>query len=117
MQTTGSSDLNVVQRFFRGGAYGRVELRVPTANPPVRERVGLVNSKLRNAAGERSLFVHGKCKELIKDFEQVAYKEDSQQIDKERNPKRTHLSDALGYLVWQEFNPRLTAGERAGRLL
>ena len=25
-------------------------------------------------------------------------------IDKERDPKRTHLSDALGYLVWQEFH-------------
>ncbi len=24
-------------------------------------------------------------------------------IDKDRDPKRTHLSDALGYLVWQEF--------------
>ena len=52
--------------------------------------------------GERRLAIHPRCKELIKDFEQVTYKENSLVIDKDRDPKRTHLSDALGYLVWQE---------------
>ena len=32
-------------------------------------------------------------------------------IDKDRDPRRTHLSDALGYLVWQECRP---AGARLG---
>jgi len=41
---------------------------------------------------------------LIKDFEQVTYKENSQVMDKDRDSRRTHLSDALGYLVWQEFH-------------
>ncbi len=49
---------------------------------------------------------------MIKDLEQVTYKENSQVIDKERDPKRTHLSDALGYLVWQEFRVRLENGVR-----
>jgi hypothetical protein len=89
---------------------------VPKSNPAVRERLALMNSKLGNAAGLRTLLVDPRCKELIKDFEQVAYKEGSQVIDKERDLKRTHLSDALGYLVWQEFGTRLTVGERGQRL-
>ena len=32
-------------------------------------------------------------------------------IDKEKDPRRTHLSDALGYLIWQECRPQ----DRAGR--
>jgi hypothetical protein len=61
--------------------------------------------------------VHPACKELIKDFEQVIFKENSQVIDKDRDPRRTHLSDALGYLVWQEGRLREPLGERGRRLL
>ena len=51
--------------------------------------------------------------ELIKDFEQVVYKgEAASVIDKERDRRRTHLSDALGYLVWQEFRPKRPSGRR-----
>ncbi len=37
-------------------------------------------------------------------------------IDKDRDSKRTHLSDALGYLAWQEFKPGPKAGEQGRRL-
>jgi len=69
-----------------------------------------------NAAFER-VKIDAKCKELIKDLEQVAYKENSQVIDKDRDPKRTHLSDALGYLMWQEFRVGEKVGERGTRLI
>lgn len=116
-QTTGLSDIKVVKESFRSGAYGLVTTRVPSANPPVQLRVGLMNAKLGSAAGRRTLFVHPRCKELIKDFEQVTYKEGSQVIDKERDPKRTHLSDALGYLVWQEFGKKPQVGLGRERLV
>ena len=90
--------------------------RVPSANPAVRDRVTAVNSRLRNAKGDVRLFVDPKCKELIADFEQVAYREDSMQIDKEKDRRRTHLSDALGYLIWQECRGGGTVGERGVRL-
>ena len=61
--------------------------------------------------------VSPRCKELIDDFEQVAYEEDSTQIDKDKDRKRTHASDALGYLVWQEFAGAEQVGERGQRLL
>jgi hypothetical protein len=52
---------------------------------------------------------------LIADFEQVSYQEDSTQIDKEKDRRRTHLSDALGYLICQEGRNG-PVGERGVRL-
>jgi hypothetical protein len=86
------------------------------SNPVVRERVQLMNAKLAAANGERLLQVHPRCTELIRDFEQVLYKEGSGVVDKDKDPKRTHLSDALGYLVWQECGGRGTVGEKGSRL-
>jgi hypothetical protein len=94
----------------------KVSYRVPKANPPVRDRVSVVNARLRNARGETQLFVDPKCRELIDDFEQVSYQEDSTQIDKDKDRKRTHLSDALGYLIWQQDRGSGTVGERGERL-
>ena len=96
---------------------GRLNLRVGSSNPPVAERVLFVNSKLKTAAGETSLFVSSRCQGLILDFEQVVYEENSRDIDKKKDGKRTHLSDALGYLVWEEFRPKQQIGERTRRLL
>jgi Terminase large subunit, T4likevirus-type, N-terminal len=115
-QTTGSSDYQIIRDFFRVAGRVPLEFRVPKANPQVRDRVNLMNAKLRSASGEIQMLVHGRCKELIKDFEQVAYKEDSNQVDKEKDRNRTHLSDALGYLVWQECRLTQPIGERPERL-
>jgi hypothetical protein len=117
MKTTGGSDLGTLRDFFRSGEYGVVKFDVPRVNPGVGERVLLANSRLCSAEGKRMLMVDPKCMELIRDFEQVAYKENSQVIDKERDPQRTHLSDAVGYLLWQKFGKRRTIGEQNRRLL
>jgi hypothetical protein len=101
MQTTGYSDYKVIRNHF-ASRKAKTDYRIPKANPPVRERVGMVNAKLCNAEGDVSLYVDPRCRELIDDFEQVSYREESTQIDKEKDRKRTHLSDALGYLIWQE---------------
>ena len=116
-RTTNSSysDYDLIRESFRNDR--RVELIVRRSNPPVRDRVNLVNAWLRNAEGDRRLFVDPKCKGLIEDLEEVSYKQDSGVIDKDRNPERTHLSDALGYLLWNECRPAGTAGERGRRLL
>ncbi len=47
----------------------------------------------------------------------MTYKENSQVIDKDRDPRRTHLSDALGYLVWQELRAAEKVGEQGRRLI
>jgi hypothetical protein len=91
-------------------------MEIGSSNPLVADRVNLVNAKLRNADGDVVLLIDAKCKELIKDFEQVSYKPDSSVVDKDRDPQRTHLSDALGYLIWQEMRPRAPAGGQPYRL-
>ncbi len=116
-QTTGASDYQIVREYFRANYGATVNYKVPKANPGVRERVMLTNSQLRSASGEIRLFVDPKCKELIKDFEQVSYRADSNAIDKEKDRSRTHLSDALGYLLWQECRPQPGIGEHRERLI
>ncbi|MGD1069537.1 MAG: phage terminase large subunit [Bryobacteraceae bacterium] len=113
-QTTGFSDYEVIREFFRVRT-ARVTYRVPSANPPVRERITAMNAKLCNAQGEVRMFIDPRCTELIADFEQVSYEEDSMQIDKEKDRRRTHLSDALGYLVCQDGRNG-PVGERGVRL-
>ena len=111
MQTTGTSDVAVLKKFFRSGEYGVVDFKVPRSNPAVRDRVMVVNVAFQG------MKIDARCKELIKDLEQVAYKENTQVIDKDRDPRRTHLSDALGYLVWQELRVGEKVGERGTRLI
>lgn len=115
--TTGASDYQIVREYFRMSYGTRVTYKVPKANPSVRERIMLTNAKLRAASGEIRLLVDLKCKELIKDFEQVSYKADSNAVDKEKDRRRTHLSDALGYLLWQECRPQPAIGEHQERLI
>jgi hypothetical protein len=114
--TTGASDYDMIREYFEIHSAMPVKYRVPKSNPSVRERINLTNSRLRSAAGEVGMLVDFKCKELIMDFEQVAFKANTYQIDKERDRLRTHLSDALGYLLWQECMPVKEIGEQRGRL-
>jgi hypothetical protein len=90
--------------------------KVPRSNPAVRDRVMTVNSMFETADGQVKLTIDPRCRELVKDFEQVSYQENTTSIDKTSDPRRTHLSDALGYLLWQEFK-RQDIGERGERLL
>jgi hypothetical protein len=113
----GRSDYYMIRQFFRGLPDARLTLRIPAANPPVRDRLNAVNARLLNAAGERGLFVDPACKELIADLEQVSYKPGTAQLDKESDPRRTHLSDALGYYVWYEYRPAEPVGEKQQPLM
>jgi hypothetical protein len=111
-QTTGASDYEMVREYFAANSTMPVNYRVPSCNPPVRDRVNAVNRQFMNAANEVEALVDAKCTELIKDLEQVTFKADTMTIDKDRDRARTHLSDALGYLICQECGSRLKIGER-----
>lgn len=116
------TDWQIVKEFF--GRYKHnytATFRVPTANPPVKDRVNCVNAKLRNHKGEHLLVVDRSCKHLIKDFEQVCWKTDPHgnplvELDKS-DPMRTHASDALGYLIAREFSMRPPVGFQSGPIL
>jgi hypothetical protein len=114
--SSGWSDFGVIKREIESSLSSRRDFLIPKSNPAVRERVNLTNAKLRSAAGDVELVVDPKCKELIMDFEQVVWKEGTNSIDKDKDKKRTHLSDALGYLLWQEFPKKPPVGEQSQRL-
>jgi len=116
-QTTGASDFEMVREYFMVHSTTPVHYRVPKANPPVRERVNAMNRQFLNAANVVGVYVDPKCAELIKDLEQVSFKAETMTIDKDRDRARTHLSDALGYLIWQECRMQPGIGERTKELL
>ena len=62
-----------------------------------------MNAMLRTAGNQIRTYIHPKCKELITDFLEVSWKQTALgfELDKRSDAKRTHLSDAFGYLVWQ----------------
>jgi Terminase large subunit, T4likevirus-type, N-terminal len=115
--STGSSDYSIVQQYLSRARISKVRMRVPSKNPAVLSRVRRVNSCLTNALGEVRLQIDPKCKELIKDLEEVVFKPESGVIDKTRDLKRTHASDALGYLIWELYGEKPTFGEINKRLL
>jgi hypothetical protein len=116
MHTTGKTDYSLIQASLHRAGFRNVRLRVPLSNPPVLSRVQKVNALLTNALGEVQLEVDPRCKQLIKDFEEVMFKPDSGVIDKVRDPRRTHSSDALGYVLWELFSEKPRAGEMDRRL-
>lgn len=75
------------------------------AHPLVRDRVNLVNGKFLTADGKRHAFVDPSCRESIKCYEQLTYKEGTS--DWERSPDKSlgldHLPDATGYYIYTRF--------------
>lgn len=73
------------------------QVRARGFHTAVRDRVNSVNTKLKNAAGERTMFFDPKCKHTIDSLQRLCYKENSVQIDKDSG--LDHQSDCVGYLV------------------
>ena len=74
-------------------------LRVKSVAPRVTDRLNSMNNAFKTMA------IDPRCKELIKDLEQVALKDGTREIDKS-NSERSHMTDALGYFVTYEFPVR-----------
>jgi hypothetical protein len=113
------TDWQIVKSFF--GRYAdkyQAHFRVPSSHGPVKDRINCVNAMLLNFAGQRRMVINTSCRELAKDFEQLAWKADPNgrplgDLDK-RDPMRSHLSDALGYYIVREFPMRGIQGEHGG---
>ncbi|HYZ84810.1 MAG TPA: hypothetical protein VE621_10420, partial [Bryobacteraceae bacterium] len=116
LKTSGTTDYDMIRQFFSRHRARPVRYLIPTKNPAVRDRILMMNSMLRSADGQVRLRISPKCKRTIRDLQEVTYKGDTGLIDKLRDPKLTHLSDALGYLIWQECRPQPTFGEQNRRL-
>jgi PBSX family phage terminase large subunit len=81
----------------------------PRSNPAVRDRVAAVQALLENGKGEVRLQIHSSCRRLIECLELQCWTEKG---EPDKDAGHDHMNDALGYVIWREFNP-LYAG--AGR--
>jgi len=74
-------------------------------NPRERDRINSVNSRLLSIEGDiRMMLDPSKAKYTIKDLEGVTLLEGgSGELDKNKNKDLTHLSDALGYRIWEKY--------------
>lgn len=98
----------IVQELFREGI--QVDFRVQTQNPGVWDRINAVKSQLITKDGVGMFIDPDTAGYTIVDLESVSWRDDRNEIDKDTNPLLTHLSDALGYMVWMERT--LSAGEQ-----
>jgi hypothetical protein len=99
------SDWDLIRREFDRAWPGRVDYVVPAANPSERSRVNAVNSRLQSSDGTIRLLVHPlKAPHMVKDFEGVTVLTGgSGELDKKSNRELTHISDAIGYYIAEEF--------------
>ena len=74
-------------------------LRIPTSNGSVDDRIIAMNAHFCDGAGNRDFLVHPDCESLIADIEGVVWHEKHREPDKDRDPERTHMTDAAGYYV------------------
>jgi len=107
-KTTGPSDHAVLAQVFPHASW-----RIPKAAPHVRDRVSAVNARCETHDGKHWLTVDPACEHLIGDLEQVVF-DDNGELNKRSNPLLTHISDALGYWVHQEFPPVARGGVGVG---
>lgn len=118
-QTEGS-DWDLITRLLMMHYGNRVTLMVPSSNPPERSRVNAVNTRLKTMDGVVRLAVDpGQAPNVVRDFEGVRTLEGgSGEIDKKRDKKLSHVTDALGYYIVAEFpvmEPEIGTGIIGGR--
>lgn len=94
----------LVQRLRAAGI--NVTMRVQSQNPAPLDRINAMNLQFRQPSGYGVLVDTIACPELVLDWFQVRFKPGTNDIDKgdtsEAGKKRTHLSDAVGYMIWVE---------------
>lgn len=96
----GQTDFTILQSY-------KMEIRTGKVNPPPTDRINNVQSNLLTGSGLRRLRIRPECKELIKGLEGLVWKKDVHRQDTTQVDKSVgldHICDALGYVLWQEFN-------------
>jgi hypothetical protein len=103
---SGQSDYDVIKNVLRG--HGIVfQDRTPDSNPPIKDRVNTVNSRLKSADGSVHVWYHPRCKQAIKDRQRRAWRirKDGQRSESlsfdNSDPMVGHMSDAGDYVIVQ----------------
>jgi len=78
------------------------EVMAPSKAPFVKDRINNTQAALKTADGVSHLTIHPRAKPLIKALQGLTYKEGTSVPDPKSN--HIHITDAVGYLLWQQFN-------------
>lgn len=90
----GETDFTILQR-------AGFKVVAPHAAPPVNDGINTVNAMLRTADGRVRVYIHPRCKRLIKCLDGLTFKDGTKLPDKSSG--LDHLPDALRYLIMSEF--------------
>lgn len=103
------SNYQIIQDALTGWA-GRLEFKVPSVNPPVRESANAVNRLLKDALGHTRLWIrrteprrHCPTRTLVQSLQRTSRKSGTDDIEKKAGETHTHAGEALRYLVAAEF--------------
>ena len=70
----------------------------------MKDRLNATNWLIKNAEGERRMYVHPRCKNTIKGFRSVTYKEGAEDFVVDKDPGLEHWIDGCGYLILSAMN-------------
>jgi len=84
-----------------------VKVFFPRRNPALVDRWTTTNTRLCDANGKRSIYIHPRCKRLIKDLKEIAYKENTEDGNREREDYRGtelgHMCDSFDYIIYKRY--------------
>jgi len=92
-KTSGKSDHIILREELPKAVFKQAN-----SNPRVKDRINAFNRCLRDANGTVGISISPRQNELKKDLEQVVYG-DNGTINKTQDARRTHASDAAGYVI------------------
>lgn len=94
---SGYSDWQIIDSHFKNYRNYKKKLK---ANPKVKDSVNLINGLF----SKDRIFINKRCVDTVKDCEKVVWSENKFEIEKKKNPDRTHWMDGVRYYVSCEFN-------------
>jgi len=107
---TSASDSDYIQ-IKNDGRFTGKRVFYPQSNPRVADRFASCNMLFCNAAGVRRCIIDPRCKHLIQDLQDRAYKEGSNEPNDYTDIG--HSTDALGYIIHKVFPVRLSKPTQA----
>jgi len=103
---TTRTDYEIIMSTLKEKKFNNVEMRIGKNNPRVTDRIAAHNAQLLDLKGRVHLFIHESCTYTIRDYEKVAIKPGTRDLDKTSDPSLTHHTDAIGYYIAKEFPVR-----------
>lgn len=98
----------IMRKLLKDNGYTNFRFRLRDYNPPIQNRIAAFNARVKSADGKVRLFVDRKCKYLLKNINNLRYKEGTtiidvptfNQIKQDRDKKfLMHIFDAASYLT------------------